>query len=139
MRVVLDTNVLISGLLSSSRPPGQLVGLWIEGRITVLVSPELAQEYQKVLSRPEFERLGTQEERMAFLQDLLDLSNVVWVEPSERLKVVKEDPSDNVVLECALAGEAQVVITGDQHLLALQTFRGTRILSPREALDLLGL
>lgn len=135
MRVVVDTGVLISGLLSRSAPPARVLDLWAIGAVTVLVSKDLAEEYREVLARPRFARLGTLSERMELLSSLMDLANVELVEAPRTLNVIQEDPDDNRVLECAVSGSADVVITGDHDLLRLDEFQGIRILSPRQFLE----
>lgn len=135
MRVVVDTGVLVSGLISRSGAPARVLDLWAAGTVTVLVSEDLAKEYREVLSRPRFATLGTIEERMELLHGLIGLSNVEAVEISETVDVVREDPDDNRVLECAASGAAEVVVTGDQDLLRLSEFRGIRILSPRQFIE----
>ena len=132
MRVVLDTNVLISGLLIPGGPPGKIVDLWTENKITVIVSQALIEEFFDVLLRPKFKRAGTVIERQDLLMGLLEMENSVFVFPGVRLHVVEEDPADNHVLECALEGKVQYVISGDTHLLALKEFQGIPIVSPAE-------
>jgi putative PIN family toxin of toxin-antitoxin system len=135
VRVVVDTNTLISGLISRGSPPARVLKRWAEGAITVLVTSDLAAEYQEVLARPAFAALGTEDERLELLGGLLSLGNVEPVTATERLDVVQRDPDDNRVLECALFGGASVIITGDEDLLALGRFRGVAIVSPKEFLE----
>lgn len=135
MRVVVDTNTLISGLISRGGPPARVLRRWAEGAITVVVTSDLVAEYHEVLSRPAFAALGTEDERLALLGGLLSLGNVEPVTATERVDAVRRDPDDNRVLECALSGGASVIITGEEDLLALGSFRGTAIVSPKEFLD----
>jgi len=132
MRVVLDTNVLISGLLIPGGPPGKIVDLWTENKITVIVSQALIEEFFDVLLRPKFKRAGTVIERQDLLICLLEMENSVFVFPKVHLHVVEEDPEDNHVLECALEGKVQYIISGDTHLLALKEFQGISIVAPAE-------
>lgn len=132
MRVVLDTNVLISGLLIPGGPPGKIVDLWTENKITVIVSQALIEEFFDVLLRPKFKRAGTVIERQDLLICLLEMENSVFVFPKVNMHVVKEDPEDNHVLECALEGKVQYIISGDTHLLALSEFQGISIVAPAE-------
>ncbi len=137
MRVVVDTNTLISGLIGGGGPPARVLDLWREGALTVLFSAEMAAEYREVLLRPAFAVLGAEDERLELLEKLLALDNAHAVAVSEGVRVVERDPDDNRVLECALAGAADAVVTGDGDLLALGEFRGVLIVSPRRFLDLL--
>lgn len=138
MRVVVDTNTLISGLISRGGPPAGILALWRTGVLTVLISREMVEEYRDVLVRDRFRALGTVPERLDLLAALLGLDNVHPVVPSERLTVVERDPDDNRVLECAVTGQADAIITGDDDLLALKTFRGIPTLSPARFLERVG-
>ncbi len=129
MRVVVDTNVLVSGLLKPQGPPGRVVALWKQGRFTPILRPELVREYRLVLLRPKFCFLGSPEERLGVLDKLLGLSNPVWVETPTPFPFA-QDPKDGPVPGCALTGRAQA-------LLALGEVRGIPILSARAFLTLL--
>ncbi|MGQ9511701.1 putative toxin-antitoxin system toxin component, PIN family, partial [Thermodesulfitimonas sp.] len=130
MIVVLDTNVVVSGVLVPGGPPGRVVELWADGAFTVAVSPALIEEYLGVLLRPKFRSAGTAVERKKVIESLLELENTVTVLPKSVLDVVTDDPSDNRVLECAAAAGADYIVSGDQHLLALAKFGATPIVSP---------
>lgn len=139
MRVVIDTNVLISGLLFEGGPPALLVDAWIAGKFEVMVSPELIEEYLTVLLRPKFGAIGTIGERRSRLRELLELGNVVAVSSKEHIDAVPADPSDNAVFECAVAGHTRYVISGDFHLVSIAVFRNIQIASTSKAVELLGL
>lgn len=132
MKVVLDTNVVISGLLVPGGPPGKIIDLWTENRITVVLSQALIEEYLDVLLRPKFKRIGTLVERQDILVNLLELDNTVLINPKVSFAVVKDDPEDNRVLECAVEGMVDYIISGDEHLLALREFQGIPIVMPAE-------
>lgn len=136
VRVVLDTNIIVSGLLSPSGPPGNLLDLWDEDqRYTLVSAEEQIAELQRVADYP---KLRTRLQA-AFVHD--------WVFTIRRfgamvgnLPVVNAspDPDDNVILAIAQAGQADLLVTGDKRdLLALKRHGLTRIISAREALDLL--
>lgn len=125
LRVVLDTNVLISSLWGGL--PGRLVRLWQGGRIRVLMSLPILEEYLAVLDR--FKPDEEDNDRFAALLGHPHLTE--WVSPREEILVVTADPSDNRFLECAAAGRADAIISGDHHLLDLKQFEGVPILSPR--------
>lgn len=130
MIVVLDTSVVVSDILVPGGPLGKVVDLWMDGAFTVSVSPALIREYLGVLLRPKFQSVGSAEERTKILEALLGLENTVTVLPKCPLNGVAEDPADNCVLECAEAGSAECVVSGDRHLLALRRFGSVVILSP---------
>jgi uncharacterized protein len=130
VRVVLDTNVLISALLFTGAPSG-LVPLWQRGAITVLLSRAILDEYLRVLSYPKFQ-LTEDEIRALVEEELLPYFEVV--RPKKRVRAVRRDPSDDKFLECALAGRADVIVSGDGELLELRSYRRIRIQTPGEFL-----
>ncbi len=136
MKAVLDTNIVIAGLLSPKGPPAAIIDLWAEGKITVVASPPLIQEYFGVLQRPKFDAAGSSSERLALLEGLLGLDNVELVLPQETVCTVKEDPADNRVLECALCGQAKYIVSGDKHLLTLGKAGESAIVSPRQFMEM---
>lgn len=134
MKVVLDTNVIVSGILVPDGPPGMIVDLWAKGELTVVVSQLLIEEYLEVLLRPKFQKVGTVAERQALLREFLQLDNTVFVYPGLQINVIEDDPEDNHVLECAAEGEVQYIISGDDHLSSVKEFRGIIILTPADFL-----
>ncbi|MBZ4687511.1 MAG: uncharacterized protein PWQ96_1367 [Clostridia bacterium] len=135
MRVVIDTNVLISGMLSKKSYPAAILDGWIMNRFQPVVSPELVEEYSKVLIRKKFERLGSVRKRLALLEKLLNFPWITLVYPEEKLKIIAEDPKDDMVLECAVAGKAKRIVTGDEHLLKLRFFRKIEIVTSRHFIE----
>ncbi|MBI2883207.1 MAG: putative toxin-antitoxin system toxin component, PIN family [Candidatus Methylomirabilis oxyfera] len=125
MRVVLDTNTIISALLFSGTA-SRLVPLWQSERITVLLSGAILQEYLRVLTYQKF-RFSDQEVGGLIEEELLPFVKTVRVR--KRLAAVRRDPEDNKFLECAVAGRAQHLVTGDQDLLELGAYRGISILT----------
>jgi putative PIN family toxin of toxin-antitoxin system len=130
VRVVLDTNAVISALLFSG-VSSKLVSLWQNGLITPLLSRPILDEYLRVLSYPKFE-LSEKEIKELIQEEILPFAEVV--RPKRRLRVVRRDPSDNKFLECAVAGKASVIISGDKDLLSLGRYRRVRIQSPAQFL-----
>lgn len=131
MRVVLDTNVLISALLFTGIV-SELVSLWQKGTITILLSREILDEYLRVLAYPKFQ-LSEEEIKGLIEEELLPFVQVI--KPRTRIHVVKRDPSDNKFLECAVAGKADVLISGDKDLLAIRHYRRVRIQTPSRFLE----
>jgi putative PIN family toxin of toxin-antitoxin system len=130
VRVVLDTNALVSALLFSG-VASKLVSLWQNGSIAPLLSREILDEYLRVLSYPKF-ALSEEEIKELIQEEILPFAEVV--KPKKRLRVVRRDPSDNKFLECAVAGKATVIISGDKDLLSLSRYRQIRIQSPAQFL-----
>lgn len=137
MRVVLDTNIVVSALLSPSGAPAKVLAGWEGQLFDLVVSEPLLAEYRRaLLYRRVTERLG---------MSPADVDEIVQgfrqfaflVEPQEVVTVVEDDPEDNKVLECALAGDAAYIVTGDSHLLKLQVFTDIQILSPSSFLEVL--
>ncbi len=131
MRVVLDTNVLVSALIFTGIS-SELVPLWQRSAITVLLSRGILKEYLRVLSYPKFQ-LSEAEIKALIEEELLPYVEVV--NPRRRLRVVERDPSDDKFLECAVTGKAQVIISGDKDLLSLGRYRQIRIQSPAQFFD----
>jgi putative PIN family toxin of toxin-antitoxin system len=124
MRVVLDTNTIISALLFSGTA-SRLVPLWQSRRITVLLSKAILQEYLRVLTYPKF-HLSDQEIRGLIEEELLPFVETVRVR--KHCVAVRRDPEDNKFLECAVAGQAEHLVTGDHDLLELGAYRGVTVL-----------
>jgi putative PIN family toxin of toxin-antitoxin system len=125
-RVVIDTNVLISGLLSAESTPAQAV----ERAVTtaqLIASDETLRELIETLLSPKFDRYVSRERRDALLLRLAPLIQMVAVlQPI----LACHDPRDDKFLEAAVNGRATVIVTGDRDLLALNPFRRIGILTP---------
>jgi|SRR5580704_11710873 putative PIN family toxin of toxin-antitoxin system len=128
-RVVLDTNVYISALLFGGLP-GSVLDLAILGAFTLILSPALLDELDEKL-RAKFEMTM---EDTAFLRARLETVGEI-VEPGEVLKVIVDDPDDNRVLECAVKGKADLIVSGDRHLLKLGMYRGIKIVTVRQFME----
>jgi putative PIN family toxin of toxin-antitoxin system len=136
MRVVLDTNTVISGLLWPGNPR-RILDLARSGEITLCVSQALLVELLDVLSRPKFvARLAligaTPVEVVDGYATLAEAVEVTMVEP-----LVLADPDDDEVLACALAANASYVVSGDRHLLDVDSHEYIRIMSAAQFLGLL--
>ena len=139
MIVVLDTNVFVSALLSPAGPPAEIIHHWEANEFDVVISTHLLRELEGALGYPRVVKYLklTQEEIRTFLKNLATIATVV--EPELRLAVIEKDPDDNRILECAVAGNASYIITGDKHLLEIKEYQGIVILSPAGFLTLLEL
>ena len=129
MRVVLDTNVLVSGIFFTG-PPATILAAWASRRFELVASIEVLAEYRRVGAR-----LGS---RYALVdaEPLLDLvtreSRIV--DPIPVPTSACDDPDDIMFLACAIAGHAQIVVTGDRALLRASGFQGVEVVTPREFL-----
>src|SRR3990172_9319964 len=130
MRAVLDTNVIVSAVLSPGSPPDSILRASRRGALDLVTSAPLLRELDDVLGRPRItERLGwTPEERASFIAALADFA--VIVAPKKKLQVIKADPADNRVLEAAIAGSVDYVVSGDRDLLELGTYERIPIVTP---------
>ncbi len=131
MTVVIDTNVILSGILFGGKPK-QALEMALSGSIQLAISESLIIELQGVLQRPKFE-LSAQ-----LVQTIVSeyASIASWIEPSEHFNVVVDDPSDNFFIDCAVAAKADYLITGDRHLLNLGTFKMIKIVSVDTFIDI---
>ena len=120
-RVVADTNILVSALQFGGKPK-QLLDLAIDGQVDLAVSEAIIAETLRVL-RDKFERapewLAETDRQLRVITRL--------VQPTESIKAIEADPTDDRILECAVAAEAEVIVSGDAHLLSLGSFRGIPI------------
>ncbi len=130
MRVVLDTSVLVSFLLTRGRVISAIMEQWETGGLEVVVSPQIIAELRRVA---EDERLATRL-RPGALEVLLRAltENAEVVAGELELPGVTEDPDDDMVVACAVEGNAAYIITRDQHLLRMGTYRDIVVVSPEE-------
>lgn len=130
MIVVLDTNVIISALLSPTGPPAGIIDHWEVGQFDVVTSPSLLGELERALQYPRVRKYlkRSPEEVARFTQSFRRAASVV--EPQFTLHVIEDDPADNRVLECAVAGGASYIVTGNNHLLKIKSYREIVILKP---------
>ena len=134
MRAVLDTNTLISALLFAGTA-SRLVAVWQSGAFTPLLSKEILDEYVRVMAYPKFELSGA-EIRALIEEEILPFVDTIRVR--KRLRPPVSDQDDHKFLECAVAGRAEYLVTGDKALRVLGTYRGVTILNVAEFLSLLG-
>ena len=137
IKAVLDTNVIVSALIAHGGGPYQALQAWRRGRFLLFTSPDLLAELLDVLGRPFFrEKRGISASDLARIE-LLWQTDAISVRPPSRLSVIQAGPDDDRVLECALAGEVEFIVSGDKHLLALGNYRRIPILTVNAFLDIL--
>ena len=130
LRVVLDSNVIISGFLFGG-PPARLLEHALHDSVQACTSLPILDEVRDVLQRPKFGLSSDQ--AFTLIEELHDLCEIVT--PRKRINVVTADPDDNAILECAHAAKARLVVSGDSHLLDLGQWNGIDILSPADAIQ----
>jgi putative PIN family toxin of toxin-antitoxin system len=130
LRVVLDTNVILSGFLLPESNPGKILRLAAEGRFVLVLSPDILAEVERVFLKKFRYSAADAAKAKASLELIGEL-----VSPTSLIELISKDPSDNRILECALDGLADVIVSGDKkHLLSLGTFRQRPLLSPADFL-----
>jgi putative PIN family toxin of toxin-antitoxin system len=134
---VVDTNVLVSGLVAPPGQPRQILDAWLEEGFTLVTSLYLVEELVHVLAYPRIaKRLRLDEAELATLLAAL-LSRARVVPGRLHLPGVTRDPKDDAVVACAVEGEADYIVSGDQDLLTLGKYRGIQIVRPREFVEIL--
>ena len=129
-RIVLDTNIFISGLLSATSPPARVLELAVrQGQL--LASVDTQQELVRTMLSERFDRYVSRARREALLVRIAPLVELV---ASTQVVRACRDPKDDKFLEAAVNGRADVVITGDRDLLVLDPFQGIAILTPAQHL-----
>ena len=133
LRVVLDTNVLVSALILKGKISG-LVDLWRMGRITPVLSRETFDEFRRVLEYPKFS-LSTGEIQGILQQEILPFFEVV--EGVDPVAGVCRDPDDDKFFACAASAKVAFLVSGDNDLCSLGKFGPVRILTPNQLLAML--
>ncbi len=132
IRVVLDTNVIISAIFWRGSPY-KVMKKALQREFDLVTSTAILEEVSDRLGN----KFDMPAEEIKKLLDIL-LSHSHLVEPKTKVNAVKEDEADNKIIECAIDGKAEFIVTGDHHLLKLKEYRGIRIITPTELLETLG-
>jgi len=129
MRVVIDTNIFVSSFFGGN--PHTIIDLWRNEKITLCLSKDILGEYIDVL-----QRIGLRDG--SEIEELLSLFakgfNIVFTTRTPKIRAVKDDPDDDKFIECAVALKAEVIITGDRAIKALEEYMGIKILTPQQFL-----
>jgi putative PIN family toxin of toxin-antitoxin system len=132
IRLVIDSNVFVSALISSRSIPALLLdeaGI----KYSLFISKEILSEVEDVISRKKF---GFTKQKISLaMEAILSFSEII--NPEIKVDVIKSDPDDNKILECAIACNAQYIVSGDSHLLDLREYESIKIINPKTALELL--
>jgi putative PIN family toxin of toxin-antitoxin system len=125
VRIVLDTNVFISGIFFGG-PPGEILSAWRDGKIQIALSPEIFREYEEVGKELALRYPGVD------LRPFLDLMRIhaQWLDPAPKELPICTDPEDVKFILCALEGKASFIISGDKHLLRLGGYKSITVLRP---------
>ncbi len=130
MKIVLDTNVFVSGVFFTG-PPYQILQAWRDGRLQIVLSGDILAEYRRV-----GERLAEQFPHVN-LAPLIELVAVKgkMVRALRLPAPVCDDPDDDKFLACALADRCKVIVSGDKHLLKVSGYRGIRVMRPKDFVE----
>jgi len=131
LKVVIDTNVFISSFFGGI--PREIINYWKNGKITLCLSQKIIEEYIEVLNK-----LGLKDKNE--IQNLTKLFaesySSIFTAKTPSLKVVEEDPDDNKFIECAVALESKIIISGDKHLKNIKKYIDIEIVSPKEFIEM---
>lgn len=133
MRVILDTNIFVSGIHWKQGASGRVVDSWLEGKFELISSQEIIDEIVETLR--DFKINIPIDKILLWVSILAD--NAILVEPSLLFDIIKEDTDDNKFLEAGVEGNADYIVSQDSHLLKLKEFRGIKIVKPEEFLGIL--
>ncbi len=135
---VLDTNVLVSGMVGRRRilaPPAALIAAWQAGEFELITSSDILNELERTLLKPYFVRRITDQQRLRLLTLLRRRSRIVAL--TRHLSEIASHPADDLILSAAVSAEADFLVTGDGPLQQLVRVEGVRIVSPRDFLHVL--
>ena len=140
IRAVLDTNVWVSALLSPGHPPAKILEMALTGVMRLIISAGIIREIGRVLQYPKVKK--ALESHQITPQDVADvilkLLKAALITPGETLaEGVPDDPADDMVIACALEGQADFIISGDHHLIDLKNYQGIKIVDPSTFLALI--
>jgi len=130
VKIVLDTNVFISGIFFSG-PPSQILQAWKNKKLRIILSQDIIDEYHRVV-----ESLSSKYPTIDIFQ-IIELVTVhgQFVDTAELDITICEDPDDNKFIECAVAGDTKIIVSGDKHLLKITGYQGIAVFRPREFVD----
>ena len=136
MRVVLDSNILIGALITKGTPPDRLYQAWLRAEIELVTSTAQMAEMVDVLARPRMQKFIDADEAAAIVENIGTRAVIVDRPPVVQLS---PDPKDNPILAAAVAGKADLIVSGDKkHMLALRDVEGIPVVSARDALGRIG-
>jgi len=130
MKIVLDTNVFISGIFFGG-PPSQILQSWRKSKIQIVLSEQILEEYQRV-----GEELSAKYPTIN-IEPIIELFTIFgeFVETKGITETICEDPDDNKFIECAIASQSKLIVSGDKHLLKISGYKEIEVLKPRQFVD----
>ena len=131
MKITLDTNFLISATQWDNSVAFKLLRKILDTNIKIFTTKEILDEFSEVLQR-DFKY--NKEETTNILEEILVFVNII--EAQEKIKIVKDDPDDDKIIECAIASNSNYLVTYDRHLLKIKKYKSIKIITPEEMLKL---
>ena len=136
LRIVIDTNVIVSSVLSKKGAPAQLMDAWSDHVFDIVASEAILREVERVLSEPRLKQVfNITEERIARLIEMLSQDGVLVPGTANVHGSVPADPTDEMFLAAAVDGNAEVLVSGDKDLLNPVSYNGVVITTARQFLD----
>lgn len=141
-KIVIDTNILVSAILTPEGNPAKILKLVLEGKLNLIISPAILEEIRQVFNYPKLAKLMeknniTRQEVYGFLDKM---SRVAIITPGKLdIDVIPKDPADNKIIACALEGDADFIISGDHHLTDLKIFQSIKIIDPAAFLKIVNI
>ena len=132
LKITADTNTLISATITKGNE-FELLRLAKLRKIELILSPHILKEFREVISRPKFG--FSQEQIINSFKQIISISTIIM--PSNKINIIKDDPEDNRVLECAEAGKVDYIVSGDDHLLKFKKYKDINIVRTKFILDVI--
>lgn len=131
LRIVLDTNVLVSAIVCNGKPR-KLFQMGIDGKYKILISKETLDELSEVIQRPKFKMVN--EDIVRIISVLMETCENIQI--TSNFKVISNDPDDNIIINTANDGNADYIVSGDKDIKALKNFKKIKIVSVDEMLKI---
>ena len=135
IKAVVDTNLMISSAIAKEGLTKTLKSMWINQEFQIVTSSNILKELERVLSYPRISKYITNEEIEEYISVVMD--NAIFTKGKYQLDKIKDDPSDNKFLACAVEGKAGYIVSRDKHLRKLKDFQGIKIIGVKEFLEIL--
>ena len=130
MKIVLDTNVLISGIFFTG-PPFQILEAWQKGKLSFVVSKEILSEYQRVAQEISLKFPSI---NITKILQLISIHSEIVNTQGHEVSIC-EDPDDNMFISCAIVSNSKIIVSGDKHLLKISGYKNIQVLKPRGFVD----
>jgi uncharacterized protein len=130
MKIVLDTNVFISGIFFGG-PPSQILKSWRQSKLIIVLTQQILEEYQRV------GEVLSEKYPSINIEPIIELFTIFgeFIETKGIIETICEDPDDNKFIECAIASQSKLIISGDKHLLTISGYKDIEVLKPRQFID----